>query len=142
MTAFATVTDVETLYGVTLTTDEETRMTALLDSISEALRWYAQLAHKNLDQMIAMDPTGSLVTVARDVTVSAAFRVFRQQTSGEPMAQESQAGLGYSWSGTYAIPGGGIGNAIMDRDLRLLGIRRQKYGAVEIYGPGDPDACR
>ena len=47
----------------------------------------------------------------------------------------SQSALGYSVSGTYAVPGGGIGNAIMDRDLKRLGLKRPRIGAIELYGP-------
>jgi hypothetical protein len=56
----------------------------------------------------------------------------RQSSTGEPMSQESQAALGYSWSGTYAIPGGGIAQAIMKNDLKRLGLRRQRMGVIDL----------
>ena len=49
------------------------------------------------------------------------------------MTQESQGALGYTWSGTYAIPGGGIAAAIMRNDLKRLGLRRQRIGTVELW---------
>ena len=82
--------------------------------------------------MIAADT--SLASVAKMVTVDVVARIMRQSTDGDPMTQESQAGLGYSWSGTYAVPGGGMSNAIMRNDLKRLGIKRQRYGVIEFYG--------
>ena len=68
--------------------------------------------------------------MVRVVTVDVVSRVLRQSTEGDAMTQESQSALGYSWSGTYAIPGGGIANAIMKNDLRKLGLLNQSIGAM------------
>lgn len=132
--AFATVEDVELLGGKTLTADETTRTAALLPLISDLLRNEANKVGRNLDGMIVADETGAYGSTVKLVTVDIAIRVLRQDTSGEPMSQESQSGLGYTWSGTYAIPGGGIASAIMRNDLKRLGLRRQRIGALDIYG--------
>lgn len=132
--AFATVEDVELLGGKTLTTDETTRTAALLPVISDLLRNEANKVGRNLDGMIVADETGAYGSTVKLVTVDITIRVLRQDTSGEPMSQESQSGLGYTWSGTYAIPGGGIASAIMRNDLKRLGLRRQRIGALDIYG--------
>lgn len=129
---FATIDDVITLWRP-LTADEETRVTALLPIISDELRVRAEFAGRNLDEMI--DANAALANVAKEVTVSAISRVLRQSTTGEPMSQESQAGLGYSWSGTYSIPGGGIGNAIFPTDLKRLGLKRPRIGVIDFYDP-------
>lgn len=133
-TAFATVEDVELLGGKTLTADEQTRTEALLPVISDLLRNEANKVGRNLDGMIVADETGAYESTVKLVTVDITIRVLRQDTNGEPMSQESQSGLGYTWSGTYAIPGGGIANAIMRNDLKRLGLRRQRIGALDIYG--------
>ncbi|MBR3517779.1 MAG: hypothetical protein IKO10_15875 [Lachnospiraceae bacterium] len=132
--AFATVEDVELLGGKTLTADETTRTAALLPLVSDLLRNEANKVGRNLDGMIVADETGAYGSTVKLVTVDIAIRVLRQDTSGEPMSQESQSGLGYTWSGTYAIPGGGIASAIMRNDLKRLGLRRQRIGALDIYG--------
>lgn len=132
--AFATVEDVELLGGKALTADETTRTAALLPLISDLLRNEANKVGRNLDGMIVADETGAYGSTVKLVTVDIAIRVLRQDTSGEPMSQESQSGLGYTWSGTYAIPGGGIASAIMRNDLKRLGLRRQRIGALDIYG--------
>lgn len=127
--AFATVEDISTLWRP-LTADEQTRAAALLPLISDALRNEATKVGKDLDQM-AEDET--LANVVKLVTVDVAVRVLRQNTSGDAMTQETQAAGGYSWSGTYAVPGGGIANAILYTDLKRLGLQRQQYGSIFLW---------
>lgn len=130
--SFAKVQDIIDLYGP-LTGDERSRAEALLPLVSQTLREEAIKIGKNLDEMIINSDV--LGDVAKVVTVDIVKRVLRQSTDGEPMTQEAQSALGYSWSGTYAIPGGGIAQAIMKNDLKRLGLRRQVIGGIELYGP-------
>lgn len=132
MSDFATVQDVIDLWR-DLTAEEQERVANLLPIISDELRYRATLVGRDLDAMIEKTP--SLSSVAKEVTVSAVSRILRQSTSGEIMSQESQSGLGYSWSGTYAIPGGGIGNAILPSDLKRLGLKRGRIGIIDFYDP-------
>lgn len=132
MSDYATVQDVIDLWR-DLTPEEEERVTKLLPIISDELRYRATLVGRDLDVMIVNTP--SLSSVVKEVTVSAISRILRQSTSGEVMSQESQSGLGYSWSGTYAIPGGGIGNAILPSDLKRLGLKRGRIGIIDFYDP-------
>lgn len=129
MSAFATVEDISTLWRP-LTADEQTRATALLPLISDALRNEATKVGKNLDEM-AEDET--YANVVKLVTVDVTVRVLRQSTSGDAMTQETQAAGGYSWSGTYAVPGGGIANAILYTDLKRLGLQRQQIGSIMLW---------
>ena len=131
--AFATVTDITTLYRA-LTASETTRAEALLPLVSDELRVIAQGVGKDLDDMIsASEPYASTVKV---VTVDVVYRILRQSLEGEAMTQESQSGLGYSWSGTVSVPGGGIANSIMYNDLKKLGLLRQQIGNVMLWeGP-------
>lgn len=129
---YATVADINVLFRP-LNEDEEAKAEALLPIISDELRYRANLVGKDLDDMIAEN--AYLGTVAKEVTVSAVSRILRQNTTSEPMTQESQSGLGYSWSGTYAVAGGGIGNAIMPSDLKRLGLKRPRIGVIDFYDP-------
>lgn len=131
MSAFATVEDVTTLWRP-LTTAEQERADALLPLISDALRQEARKVGKDLDDMITEDADGSFESTVKLVTVDILGRVLRQSTKDEPMTQESQSALGYSWSGTFAIPGGGIAAAIMRNDLNRLGLRRQRLGMIDL----------
>lgn len=133
---FASVEDVELLWRP-LTEDEETRAAAILPLISDTLRTYAADVGKDLDYM-AEDST-TYPSVLKLVTVDIVARVLRQNTTGDAMTQESQSALGYSWSGTYAVPGGGIAAAIMNNDLKRLGLLQQEVGAFMLWGKGDMD---
>lgn len=128
--AFATVNDIVTLWRP-LTADEQTRAGALLPLVSDEIRVIANSVGKDIDAMIAeSEPYASVVKV---VTVDVVSRILRQSTEGDAMTQESQSALGYSWSGTYAVPGGGIANAIMRNDLKKLGLLIQTYGSVMLW---------
>lgn len=127
---FATIEDITTLFRP-LSESETARAEALLPLVSDALRQCAYNVGKDLDQMIAEQPT--LASVAKLVTVDVISRVLREDTQGALMSQESQSALGYSWSGSYAIPGGGIEAAIMYNDLKRLGLQRQKIGSVQLW---------
>ena len=132
--AYATLQDVIDLSGATYTAEQQARIEKLLPMVSNALRNEAHKVGKGLDMMIASGEV--LEDVVTLVTVDVVVRAMRQSTDGEPMSQESQSALGYSWSGTFAIPGGGIANAIMRNDLKRLGLWGQKYGVIDFYGCG------
>ena len=131
MNNFATLEDVAALTGKEYSELEPERLTALLTDISNALRFEAEKVGKDIDKMVAKNE--AYASVAKIVTVDVAVRVLRQNLDTEPMTQESQTALGYSWSGTYAIPGGGISGAIMRNDLKRLGLRRQRYGSIDLW---------
>jgi hypothetical protein len=127
---FATVEDIQTLWRP-LTADEQTRAEALLPLVSDEIRVLGQNVGKDIDQAIEDNSTyGSVVKI---VTVDVVSRILRQSTQGDAMTQESQSGLGYTWSGTYAVPGGGIANAIMVNDLKKLGLLKQQIGSEFIW---------
>lgn len=127
---FATVSDIITLWRP-LTNDEQTRAAALLPLVSDEIRQMGYNVGKDVDQMKSEQETyGSLLKV---VTVDVVSRVLRQATDGDAMTQESQSALGYSWSGTYAVPGGGIANALMKNDLKRLGLLAQQIGVISLW---------
>jgi hypothetical protein len=128
MSDYATVTDVETLWR-TLTTDEKTRATALIPIICASLREEAKKVGKNLDTLIAAD--SDLGEIAKSVTVDVVARTLMTATDQEPMTQMSESALGYSMSGTYLVPGGGL--FIKNTELARLGLRRQRYGVIDLW---------
>ena len=130
-TPFATVTDIQTLWRP-LTASEQTRAEALLPLVSDEIRVIGKSVDKDVDKMIAAD--SAYESVVKVVTVDVVARVLRQSTTGDAMTQESQAALGYSWSGTYAVAGGGIANSILKNDLKKLGLLNQQIGATFIWG--------
>ena len=131
MSDFITAQDVIDLWRP-LTADEITRVNKLIPELCNALRYEGEKVGANLDEMVAA--SAEYASVVKLVSVDIVGRVLRQSTDGDPMSQESQSALGYTWSGTYAIAGGGIAQAIMRNDLKRLGLKRQKYGVIEFYG--------
>jgi len=132
MADFATVADVKALWR-DLSTAETTRVTALLPIISDSLRVEAKKVGKDLDTMVAADT--ALANVAKSVTVDVIARTLMTATDEEPMTQVPQSALGYSVSGTYLVPGGGL--FIKKSELARLGLRRQRYGVIDLYGTDD-----
>lgn len=132
MESFASVDDVINLWRK-LTQDEIKRADALLPVISDSLREEAKKVGKDLDEMKSESAT--FESVLKSVTVDVLARTLLTSTDKEPMIQESQSALGYSYSGTYLIPGGGL--FIKKTELSRLGLRKQKYGGIELYDKGD-----
>ena len=141
MSAFATLNDVMSLTGKIYTTTEQNRITALLPLVSNALRYEAAKVNKDIDEMISADTTGAYSDVVKLVTVDIVTRVMRQSLDGEPMSQESRGGLGYTWSGTFAVPGGGIAAAVMKNDLKRLGLKKQKISTIEMWTAPERGEC-
>lgn len=129
MEPFATVQDVNDLWRQ-LSNDEITRATKLLEVVSDSLREEADKVGKNIDDMIAARPT--YATVVKSVTVDVVARTLMTSTNGEPMTQTTESALGYSFSGSYLVPGGGL--FIKNSELSRLGLRRQRYGVIDFYG--------
>lgn len=129
MDNFAEIDDIEKLWR-TLTGDEILRAKELLAVVSDSLRYEAQKVGKDLDEMIGKDE--NLKSVAKSVTVDVVARTLMTSTNSEPMTQMSQSALGYSVSGTFLVPGGGL--FIKKSELARLGLKRQKLGVINLYG--------
>lgn len=129
MENFATVDDLKKLWRA-LKFDEEKRAEALLEVVSHSLRVEAKKVGKDLDGLVATDP--SFATVVKSVTVDVVARTLMTSTDQEPMTQMAESALGYSFSGSYLVPGGGL--FIKDSELKRLGLKKQRYGVIDIYG--------
>ncbi|HEP1844448.1 TPA: phage Gp19/Gp15/Gp42 family protein [Streptococcus suis] len=129
VTIFATVEDLQSLWR-TLKFDEHDRAEALLDVVSNSLRHEAQKVGKDLDEMIAESPV--FASVVKSVTVDVVARTLMTSTDQEPMTQFNESALGYSVSGSFLVPGGGL--FIKDSELKRLGLKKQRFGARDIYG--------
>jgi hypothetical protein len=134
MSSFATLQQVITLSGASYTQEEQTRIEALLPMVSDLIRNEGKKVGKDVDALIAAD--ASYASVVTLVTVDVIVRVMRQSTTGDPMSQESQSALCYSWSGSYAIPGGGIAMSLMNNELKRLGFRTQTIQGVKLWPIG------
>lgn len=126
--SYATIEDVTQLFRE-LTLTEQKKANALLPIVEDALRVEAKRVGKDLDVMIQEE--ASFANVVKSVVVDIVARTLRENTEDEPMTQVSQSALGYSVSGTYLVPGGGL--FIKRSELARLGLKRQRYGTVNPY---------
>lgn len=132
MDNFATIEDIRKLWRA-LTPEEEERASALLQKVSSILRSEADKVGKDLDLMIQQKPY--LADVAASVTVDVVARALATPTNQEPVSQFTESAMGYSYSGTYLVPGGGV--FIKNAELARLGLKRQKMGGMKLWGDSE-----
>lgn len=130
MQPFATIEDLENLWRK-LKPDETERAKRLLIIVSDSLREEAGRVGKDLDKMIDEKPP-YFTNLVKSVTVDIVARTLMTSTDQEPMTQTTESALGYSWSGSYLVPGGGL--FIKNTEVSRLGLRRQRYGVIDFYG--------
>ena len=128
MESFATTEDIISLFRE-LQPDEVKKANALLPIVSDSLRFEAKKVGKDLDELKKDEV---FKNVLKSVTVDIVARTLMTSTNSEPMIQSSESALGYSVSGTFLNPGGGL--FIKKSDLSRLGLRRQRVGVIELYG--------
>lgn len=126
---FATTDDVILLFRE-LTFDEMKRTEALLPVVSDIIRQEARRVGKDIDKMLENEEL--LSSVLKSVVVDIIARTLMTSTTSEPMTQVAQSAMGYSYSGTYLNPGGGL--FIKRSELARLGLKRQRYGVINFYG--------
>ena len=129
MENFATVEDVMNLYGP-LNADQLSKVEQLLTYTSSYFRTLAKEYDRDLNQEVIDDE--DMKNNAKLATCNVVIRELDKGNSS--LSQESQSALGYTWSGTYVNTGGGL--SILNKDLKLLGLNRQRIGMVDIYGVG------
>lgn len=125
---YCTVDDIIALFRP-LSTSEAARANQLIEVVSASLREEARKVNRNLDEMISYNP--DLAIVAKSVCVDVVARALMTSTNQEPTTQFSQSAGGYSASGSFLVPGGGI--FIKQSELSRLGLKRQRIGAIDVY---------
>lgn len=134
MKGFATIEDVELLWRG-LKGTEINRCMGLLETISDTLRLEAESYGIDLDKKAE---NTVYANVLKSVVVDIVARTLLTSTDNEPVSQFTESALGYSYTGTYLTPGGGI--FIKDTELRKLGIKKQRYGVIDFYGKVERDS--
>lgn len=125
---FATIDDLSQLWRP-LKPGEAERAESLLTVVSDSLRVEAKKVGKDLDSLTA--DSVSYANVVKSVTVDVVARTLMTSTDQEPMTQMTESALGYSVQGSFLVPGGGL--FIKNSELARLGLRRQRYGVMELY---------
>lgn len=115
-----------------LSTDEIAKATVLIDDYEAELHIYASNRGVDLDERL--DDT-NYQRVFKAVVCSAVAEQMSSTTDAPAMTQMSQSALGYSVSGTFLNPGGGL--FIRNNLLKQLGLLQQKARAVTLYADMD-----
>ena len=127
--SYATINDITALYRP-LTAAEQAKANALIPIVEDELRQKAHNVGKDLDEMIMCGEV--LQNVVKSVIVDVIARTLMTPTDETPMTQMSQSALGYTVSGSFLVPGGGL--LVKKSALERLGLRRQRIGVIELYG--------
>ena len=130
MSELATLEDVEKIWRKFKNAEERDRAKELISTVSDSLREEAIKYGKDIDLMA--NSSATYASVVKSVIVDVIARTLMTSTDAEPMTQISESALGYSMSGTYLVPGGGL--FIKKSELSRLGLRRQRLRTIELYG--------
>lgn len=125
---YCSVDDVISLWRP-LKLDEVDRVKSLIPVIENNLRVEADRVGKDIDELA--NESEAYRTVLKSVIVDIVARTLMTSTDQEPMTQYSESALGYSYSGSFLVPGGGL--FIKRSELSRLGLRRQRYGVIDFY---------
>lgn len=126
--AYLSIDELMTLWRP-LKQDEIDRARALIDKVEANLKVEAKRANKNIDELVK---DKDYLDLYKSIVCDIVARNLMTSTDSEPMIQSSESALGYSFSGTYLVPGGGL--FIKKDELKRLGLRTQKYGVIDFYG--------
>ena len=130
---YATVTDIQALKP--LSAQEQEQAGVLLQYASDRLRVIGTKYGVNIDGQIAEDPDyGSAVKFTVINTVINALGRLSVSAGESAASQATQSGLGYSMTLTYSNAGSVLWFG--KNDLKDLGLLRQRYGALDLYGSG------
>ena len=125
---FASIDDLEVLWR-NVEEHEISRAKELLNTVSHVLRVEARKVNKDLDLLVKEDE--SYAYLVKSVVIDIVARTLMTSTNQEPMTQFAESDLGYSVSGSFLVPGGGL--FIKDSELKRLGFKKQRFGVINFY---------
>ncbi len=132
---YCSIDDVISLWRP-LKNDEILRVRELIPVVVSSLRVEADKVGKDLEEMAQDDDYRN---VLKSVIVDVVARTLMTATDQEPMTQYSESALGYSFSGSFLVPGGGL--FIKRSELSRLGLKRQRYGVIDFYDTNKGNPC-
>ena len=125
---FASIDDLEVLWR-NVEEHEISQAKELLNTVSHVLRVEARKVNKDLDLLVKDDE--SYAYLVKSVVIDIVARTLMTSTNQEPMTQFTESALGYSVSGSFLVPGGGL--FIKDSELKRLGFKKQRFGVINFY---------
>lgn len=118
-----------------LQAEEVEKANSLIETVISDLKVKAKKVDMDLDEL---SKDNDYHNVLKSVVCDIVGRALMTSTDQEPMVQSSESALGYSWSGTFLVPGGGL--FIKNDELKRLGLLKQRYGVIDFYeNPWDRD---
>lgn len=133
--AYASIEDVA-VFGRDLTAQEQEKAAELLETASAKLRITGKRYGIDVDALAAGDEDYALTVKA--IIARAVLRSLDcSADSAPPAVQASQSAMGYSVSMTYLNSGQSL--YFLKNELKELGMLRQKWGALEVYGSSEND---
>lgn len=129
---YATIEDLELVFRP-LTESEKDKAEELIAETSAKIRLRAKKYNKDFDALVESDE--DLAVVTKGVVCNVVRNALNVPIDQEAMTQLTMSAGGYSWSGTYATPGGGI--KLSKADWKSLGLGTQMFGGFDIYGIGN-----
>lgn len=131
-TVYASVSDITAL-GISLTAQQQEAAAILLDTASAKLRLAAKKHGKDLDALIAAD--ADYGAAVKSVVIQSVTRALNSISDSAPaLSQGSETNGQYSISMTYLNAGQSL--YFLRNELKELGLKRQTYGAIELYDTG------
>ena len=129
-TVYASVEDITAL-GISLTATQREAAEILLATASSKLRLIAKKFNIDLDTAVAEDEDYS--AAVKSVVIQSVTRALNSISDASPaLTQGSESNGSYSVSMTYLHAGQSL--YFLRNELKELGLKRQVYGALELYG--------
>lgn len=125
---YATLADLQKIWRP-MNIEEQATAEQLLTDASAKIRNRAKSRGKDFDAMVEAD--ADLASVAKSIVCKSVMNAMKM-TDVAPVQQYSEAAGGYSVSGTFVTPGGGL--AISKADWKELGLGCQLFGGLDVYG--------
>ena len=135
---YATAADILAL-GIQLNQQQSETAEVLISQASAKLRVTARKYGRDIDRMIADADTGADFALAvKSVIVQSVCRALNSLAeNAAAVSNETQSALGYSATVTYLNAGQQL--YFLRNELKELGLMRQTWGALEVYGSGTAD---
>ena len=129
-TVYASVEDITAL-GISLTATQSDAAEILLGTASSKLRLIANKYGINLDAAVSADD--DYKGAVKSIVVQSVTRALNSISDASPaLTQGSETNGSYSVSMTYLNAGQSL--YFLRNELKELGLKRQVYGALELYG--------
>lgn len=131
MANYVTIQDILALKSLTAQQQEAAEI--LIEQASAALRLTAKKYGKNLDELISADE--DYAVVVKNVICQVVCRALDSLSSSGNVVQGTESIGAYSLTATYLNAGQSL--YFLKSELKLLGFKRQTYGALNLYQAGD-----